>query len=226
MRTAKSSPHLLCVMRPLVFFHVASLVSLFTLGIILLFFAASWFVFSGNWMGTAALLIVAASNIGLALFGRKNVGVVAATVISAFWTVSASVAFAKEACTYEAWALILSSLFQVTSAAFSYIVAPTSSPLLDPEGYLPPQYFSQHNSSHPTSYGALSHFVDPLSVVVPPPAQQQNGGRTASVSSSVESSSPTVKRVPSPFGNHKFHNQPHLVSAAILDPAEEKQDLV
>lgn len=200
-------------MRLVVFARLSCLVGLFGLGIVLLLLGAMWFVQSGNWMGTAALLIVASTNIGLAMFGKQNVSLVAATVISAFWTVSAAVAFSKESFEVEAWVLLLSSVFQVLGTVFGLLVLPASSPLLDPEDTLPPQYFSQPQQ-HLTSYGALSHFVDPLSSV----PTGGNSLRTSSISSSISGgNSPnlsSMKRVPSPFGNHKFPSQ---VSAATQD---------
>ncbi|KAH9259614.1 hypothetical protein BASA81_002036 [Batrachochytrium salamandrivorans] len=214
-------------MRLVVFARLSCLVGLFGLGIVLLLLGAMWFAQSGNWMGTAALLIVASTNIGLAMFGKRNVSLVAATVISAFWTVSAAVAFSKESFELEAWVLLLSSVFQVSGTVFGLLVLPTSSPLLDPEGFLPPQYFSQPQQP-PTSYGALSHFVDPLSSV-PHTSATGNGHRTSSISSSISGgNSPnlsSMKRVPSPFGSHKFPStlpsSQQQVSAATLPPQDQ-----
>ena len=225
----------------LTYLHSVSLWALFLTGLLLVYECSMWYVQGGTWIGTAALALVGGSCLCLVLFGQRNhsEGVVAATIISAFWTVGAAIAFAKEQAMVPAWTLVASAIAQVTSsvagAAISKRKRSNGSGFTDDEDFLNSPAASQTGRRN---YGALSSFVDPLSAGsrIGPSASQ---GSLASMHSSASHQqaaavhSPTTSplgRTPSPFGSH---NSPHRLapaslaslSAAAATPKETPEDI-
>lgn len=227
--------------------HSVSLLLLFLTGIVLLYQGAMWSQTQNNtWIGTAALVLVGGSCICLALFGQKKrtEGVVAATIVSAFWTVAAAVAFEKEEFPTQAWTLLAAAIIQV----FSSILGSAFISASEDEGFPSYGVYAPIPHSQATrNYGALSSFIDPLSTISRPrPASGSqtslgsNASATISAAHATQQHSPLASphilgRTPSPFGSassittspHKFMptNSLATLSAAAATPKETPEDI-
>jgi hypothetical protein len=196
--------------------HGAMLLVLFIVGIVLIYESSVWYLVQGNWLGTAALALVGGSSLCLALFGQKNrfEGVVAATIVSAFWTVGAAVAFAKVGASQEAWTLLVSSVAQVAATILG--AASVGADQLD-DDFLSsrPAMHSHGGATIARNYGALSTFIDPLSsaaAVRPGPSGSQ-ASNISQASQSPAASPHLIARTPSPFATHA---SPHRMAPASL----------
>lgn len=215
--------------------HGFALLCLFLTGLMLVYEASMWYLEGGSWLGTCALGLVGGSCLCLALFGQKNrsEGVIAATIVSAFWTMGAAVAFGKEQAILPAWTLVFSAIAQVTSSIAGAALSTRSSGLGEEDDFLNSPSASQAGA--PRNYGALSSFIDPLSVGSRGPSGSH--GSLASMQSSASLQphvhSPTVSplgRTPSPFGSH---SSPHRLgptslaslSAAAATPKDTPEDI-
>ena len=215
--------------------HGVFLILLFAAGLVLLYVSADWYVQNQPGNGTAALGVVSCCCLSLALLGQRQraEGIIAATVVSAFWSVGTSVAFARGGYSFEASLLLVSSLIQVTCALLGGAL---SADKQTEHNLINPPMISGGQGGVARNYGALSSFVDPLYIPTGtrPKSESQASSQGASPAQSPfvaqrtpHTSPQLVPRsaspfgTPSPFGNSSPHKPPLTsLSAAAQDPKE------
>lgn len=195
--------------------HGASLLALFCTGLGLLYLCSEWYVQDSPHSGTAVLGVAGCCSMLLSLLGHgsRREGAMAASIVSAFWTVAAGVAFAMEAHVLEAKVLLLSSLVQVVSALLGGGMS--TSKACESEHI---KIMSSPHQPSTRNYGALSSFVDPL--YMPVSTRAASGSQTSQSSPSANrvvaegtpSSSP--QQAPSPFGANPSTQIANLSAAA------------